>query len=708
MPAHDATAAHTFSNPLPYDDGVERTNPDPFILRYLGRYYCYSTGVDGVNVSISEDLTTWHSRGRALTDPARSHFWAPCILRLDGTFWMYVSSRPRNDHDPHSERLFVARGSSPLGPFSIQDQLFDHFAIDPHAVRDETTGGLYLFYSSNMPTGLDSDNPGTSVLVDRLINPWSPSCTPTPVLVPTMPEEVFQRNRFGDGRDWYTLEGPTYFTRHGRELLTYSGGSFEGPDYFIGYARATDAPPSTPLDQRKWIKQPSEYRWEPLIRRGACVDGTGHNSITIAPNLVDQWIVYHARDRGTSPDPGREQRALRIDRLRDDGDRLVAPGAPSTEQVPAPAAPTVSDNFSSADPGTVWSLVSGEVHAGGLPDAEDDLDNCPSLLTTSADEALLLHPHATACYVAEVWMRTTIGPCGARAGFSALVHENGDRVSVLVDAGSTSVDIVARRSGMRLVLSRHPIPPTPGEPAGTRRSGCGFTADTWHRLRVRRTFTRLQAWLDGVRVADVDIHDSEPGAVGLESHRTAARFAAFALTDHVDLWGPDLTALPFLVTASAGSGHPLDLTDEGLGPTTTGSASLEVPAMRGGDALTIDLGLLGNDAHAEFELARANGRVIARVAVSPGAFEVRRWRAGAPDDGAAEAAGLLAHRSCSVSLEVGSDGSSVLVGVGTTFVPLPVHTNTGEDSRSASGPSLRITLKGTRLSRLELTRAQPA
>ena len=36
------TGSSTYCNPVPFSDGKIHTNPDPFILRWCGLYYCYA------------------------------------------------------------------------------------------------------------------------------------------------------------------------------------------------------------------------------------------------------------------------------------------------------------------------------------------------------------------------------------------------------------------------------------------------------------------------------------------------------------------------------------------------------------------------------------------------------------------------------------------------------------------------------------------
>lgn len=48
---------------------------------------------------------------------------------------------------------------------------------------------------------------GTIILLDEMLSPEQFAGNPKPVLLPTLEQEIFAKDRFGDGRDWYTLEG---------------------------------------------------------------------------------------------------------------------------------------------------------------------------------------------------------------------------------------------------------------------------------------------------------------------------------------------------------------------------------------------------------------------------------------------------------------------------------------------------------------------
>lgn len=498
-----------YRNPLRYTDGVERTDPDPFVMRYRGRYYCYSTGETQVNVSVSDDLVTWTRLDAALTVPGRGHFWAPCALYVDGVFYMYVSNRPEGSDDPHEEVLQLATSDRPEGPFTVVKRFFDTFSIDPHVVPDGD-GGYVMFYSTNDVTGLDDEYVGTSIIADRLLDFDRLEGRPRPIVRPSLEEEIFEHDRFGDGRDWYTIEGATYLTRGNRAYLTYSGNAYEREDYFIGQAGAPlDAAPH----ELAWRKHPNDHEYAPLIRRSTDVEGTGHNSIVSAPNLVDDWIVYHGRNASDPLVPGVEQRTMRIDPLLH-STRCLITAAPSSAEQDAPSRPEASDDFSGPDLDPWWSVSEGSARpADG------------TLRTDASELTRVVGSTVTGAYVAEVWLRADRSDRGARAGVIVASWGADDIVEVTADAASSR--LVARRwqRGVGSIVATTPL----------RR----VHLEHWQPVRVRRVFGRVEVRIGDATTLAFEIPET-PARFGLVSERTATAFSGFALTRHLDLWGGEL------------------------------------------------------------------------------------------------------------------------------------------------------------------------
>lgn len=539
--------AQTYTNPLVYDDGSLPTNPDPFVTRYRGRYYCVSSDHHGVQMSRSDDLITWHHIGLVLEESDRSEYWAPCLARINGRFYIYYSSRPAGSEDPHEEALHVASSDDIEGPYEVEACFFDFFAIDPHVVRDPA-GDWVMFYSTNEPTGLESESAGTSILVDRLLSPTELEGRPRTVVVPSIDEEIFERNRFGSDRDWYTIEGASYFTHHNRAFLTYSGNAYVGEDYFIGYSRA-DATGS--LVDHSWSKHPSELDHEPLVRRNDMVEGTGHNSVVLAPNLVDDWVVYHGRDAADPIVVGTEQRVMRIDPLFYSGSTLTT-CAPSADEQDAPAGPTISAAFT-----TAGGLPAEWTEIAGTATIEGD-----SLLTTGDSNVLLVHPHRSEGYVAEVWVQATRTDAGARAGVVPWFLHNDTFIEACIDVATSRLVVRRHDAGFTTVVGAWPVD--------------AASLGRWSLVRFSRVFDTVRISVDEREAGSFTV-PSGAASVGLRSVRTAARFSAFSLTDHLALYGDDARFLPRLFRAE----RPIDLSAEGVASRSRRSTTLvgEMPAL---------------------------------------------------------------------------------------------------------------------------------
>ena len=153
----------------------------------------------------------------------------------------------------------------------------------------ETGKGLFLWYAEDNTA---CDRVGTRIFVDRLLDPMTPANTPREVIVPTMDEEIFQRNRFGDGRDWHTIEGAFWFKEGDWQYLMYSGGCYDNESYHIGYAAArSDEEDLTRVD---FIKHTMGGLFEPVLIKNDFEEGTGHHSVIKYKGQY--YAIYHGRD----------------------------------------------------------------------------------------------------------------------------------------------------------------------------------------------------------------------------------------------------------------------------------------------------------------------------------------------------------------------------------------------------------------------------
>lgn len=265
---------------------------DPFILKSGGRYYIYTTGHDGVYAYQSDELLKgWKFYGKVFEyNKPVEEYWAPCVIELDGTFYMYNSFEYMEDEPDkggHHQALFVSTSKNPLGPFKNARQVLHPFSIDSQIVQNEA--GLFLFYSTNK---FEGERIGTYIVVDKMLDPYTPAGNPVPVVEPTLDEDIFRKDRYKKGQHWHTIEGACYFKEGDWQYVMYSGNCYEQPTYYIGYARAKTN--ETDLTKIKFEKYPNDKTYCPVIKANEFEEGTGHHSVIKEDG---QWYaVYHARD----------------------------------------------------------------------------------------------------------------------------------------------------------------------------------------------------------------------------------------------------------------------------------------------------------------------------------------------------------------------------------------------------------------------------
>ncbi len=264
---------------------------DPYIIEHQGKYYIYTTGDDGLyGYSCDTLLGDWKFEGQIFTLEGRDHFWAPSVIYLDGKFYMYFSFEYYEDvpdQGGHHQAMHVAVSDNPMGPFTLAGQIAHPFSIDSHIVK--TDAGLFLFYS---PNTFEGERIGTHIVVQKMKDPYTLEGESTVVLLASIDEEIFKRDRYKEGQHWHTLEGAFWFQEGEWQYLMYSGGRYEDETYFVGYAAAK----TTEQDLRKvkFQKMPDENTYAPLLRSNDWEEGTGHNSVIKVDGQY--YCVYHARN----------------------------------------------------------------------------------------------------------------------------------------------------------------------------------------------------------------------------------------------------------------------------------------------------------------------------------------------------------------------------------------------------------------------------
>ncbi len=360
----------SYRNPLPIFSagGLSREsitcNPDPFAIKYKGKYYCYSSGERGVAVLRSDGLQNFTHCGYAYREEDEHSYWAPAVLYWNGTFYLYYSSLANGRTEDHEHFLKIAVSRDPLGPFRFERILISHFAIDPHVVR--SGGKMYLFYSENVDRNPETGRIGTAIKMTGMESPLILRDDTRTVLLPTFDEEIFSRNRFGDGKDWHTLEGAFYLEDGRTRYLMYSGNAYTSEDYFIGYATASM---SVPLEEAIFTKYPDDDTYFPLVRGCGFLVGTGHNSVVKAPDNVTDVMVYHGKILGEKSGKETDGRRICADILRERGGMLLTK-APTSGPQPDLPQPDFKACFTGGEIPCVrssgeWSLENEELKGKG-------------------------------------------------------------------------------------------------------------------------------------------------------------------------------------------------------------------------------------------------------------------------------------------------------------------------------------------------------
>lgn len=266
---------------------------DPFVFYEDGTYYAYGTySNDGIVVFTSPNLIEWEQQSQLALHrdncTETQWFWAPEVYHIGDEYIMYYSA---------NEHLFVAKASSPLGPFiqeggyQMEGLLGSEKCIDSSMFIDDD-GTAYLFFVRFT----DGNCIWMCRLADDHITPVAGTLKYC-FSVSAAWENIWPR----------VVEGPNMVKHNGIYYLTYSANSYESHDYAIGYAT------STSLTSPEWKKSSSN----PIVRRVYDLVGTGHHTLFTDAN-GDLRIAFHAHNSTTAIHP----RLTYIGRMQFTGDNL--------------------------------------------------------------------------------------------------------------------------------------------------------------------------------------------------------------------------------------------------------------------------------------------------------------------------------------------------------------------------------------------------
>lgn len=295
---NDGEVDYMFSNGEYYHNYIELYDlngtlyriGDPYVMRYDGMYYLYSSITSGhVNGDIyvwrSENLVDWECRGICVTSQGQNGItytaYAPEVVYYGGYFWLCEA--------PEGKGHYIFRSESPEGPFTVASDNLGKGIDGSFYVADN--GELYFMYAKS--------GTGGSIRYDKV----SFGLNYSKAALPTGDGSALTASTNG----W--TEGPGYFRRGDYFYLTYTGNHVRDKSYRVAYSYTTAPSLLSNLIQPKYnitimttdTPYPhtnggygSKSTFDPLTT----FSGTGHSSNTVGPNLDSIYTAFHNEESG--------------------------------------------------------------------------------------------------------------------------------------------------------------------------------------------------------------------------------------------------------------------------------------------------------------------------------------------------------------------------------------------------------------------------
>ncbi len=228
---------------------------DPFVYRWLGKYYMFVTG-NYCPVYRSENLVDWELIGTAIEpDPENIDIlgcYAPEVTYFGGLFYLVYSPKG-NEHRIYCSNE-LTKGYTPCKDIRFEG-IDGSFFVEKDGVtlfRSADTKGKHErgIYFSTVSSPEKFTYEGFKLISEAYLNSWT--------------------------------EGPMLFERNGYRFLTLTGNHFLSKGYRVDYLSGQ----GQNYDEYK-------YRDNILLNTEGNYYGLGHSSTTFAPNLDGLIIAYH-------------------------------------------------------------------------------------------------------------------------------------------------------------------------------------------------------------------------------------------------------------------------------------------------------------------------------------------------------------------------------------------------------------------------------
>lgn len=284
LPKEKLEMKEMYKNPIIMKEKTSDGAADPFVMRYNGWYYLYTTG--SVNIWKSKNLVDWTYVGTANDDNPLHIAYAPEVYYWNGKFYMYTS--------PKGEGHFILEAAKPEGPFEyVTDNL--GLSIDGSIFIDDDGSWYFTRADSKGIMGHKMNSPTDIDYKGKTLNAYLGHWT----------------------------EGSMIIKRDDIYYMTYTGNHFLSKGYRVAYATSIDGPLGT--------YTPSGNN--PIIINDAPDSfGLGHSSTVLGPDLDSYYIAYHSYNSVNT------NRVFNISRLFFNGMRMSVSDVTNAEQ-PVPTMP---------------------------------------------------------------------------------------------------------------------------------------------------------------------------------------------------------------------------------------------------------------------------------------------------------------------------------------------------------------------------------
>ena len=288
--------AEDYQNPIAVcnDQGVKMDAADPFVMRFNGKYYLYTTGAEEIRVYESEDLVHWTFKGHCTRNGEGRVAYAPEVFSWRGAFYMITS--------PFGNGHYIMKSDSPLGPFDRVTENFG-YSIDGSLFAADN-GKLYML---NLP---GNKSIGIVEIDENTLTPKGVNKATGVTL-----------------NHW--TEGPGVIRRGEWNYMTFTGNHYLSTGYRVAWASRK----GDPLGR---YTQPKNHT---LMINSVFKDaftGLGHSANFYGPDLDSIYTSYHCH--APEQTGGGLVRWYNLDRLLTNGGWLYTTG-PSDTAMPVPNQP---------------------------------------------------------------------------------------------------------------------------------------------------------------------------------------------------------------------------------------------------------------------------------------------------------------------------------------------------------------------------------